>query len=378
MRGSLREKAPGRWELRVPLPPDPVTGRRRRRSASFEGTKRQAERELARLVAGADDDRSAAQNHTLEHLLGKWWEQKEPRLSPTTAREYHRIIVKRLVPTMGTRKVTSIAPADLDTYYLRLAKDGLAPASIRQVHAVLSGALGQAVKWRWITMNPARDATLPKASRTPIDPPTPEQARRLLSLADKHSAEIGLFVRLSAAMGCRRAEVCGLRWIDIDQSRRTVKIRRSVVDVAGRVIIKDTKTHAQRVIALDPGTMNRLAAHHEFAADRAAACGTELAEDSFVLSHTVDGSKPLRPEHATNVFRTLRVKVGVPNARLHDLRHFVATQLISSGHDIRTVSGRLGHAKTSTTLDIYAAFLEPNDRHAADALGELLSDDYDI
>jgi len=126
MRGSLREKTPGRWELRVPLPPDPVTGRRRRRSASFEGTKRQAERELARLVAEADDDRGAAQSHTLEHLLERWWEQKEARLSPTTAREYERIIAKRLVPTMGTRKVASIAPADLDTYYMRLAKEGLA------------------------------------------------------------------------------------------------------------------------------------------------------------------------------------------------------------------------------------------------------------
>ncbi len=117
-----------------------------------------------------------------------------------------------------------------------------------------------------------------------------------------------------------------LRWIDIDQSRRTVKIRRSVVDVAGRVIVKDTKTHAQRVIALDPGTIDRLVSHRDFVVERAGMCGTELPEDAFVLSHAVDDSKPLRPEHATNVFRTLRAKAGVPNARVHDLRHFVATQ----------------------------------------------------
>lgn len=372
MRGSLRQKAPGRWELRVPLPPDRVTGERRRRSVSFTGNKRDAERELARLVAAAERDEATAAKATVASLLDAWWEQKRERLSPTTAREYGRIIEHRLRPDLGKKRLDRLSAADLDAYYVRLQRDGLGASSIRQLHAVLGGALRQAVKWRWLATSPARDATLPRPTRAAITPPSPEQARTLLGFADEHSLEIGMFIRLAAALGARRGEVCGLRWTDLDEAAGTVTIKRAVVDVAGKVHVKDTKTHAERTVTVDAGTLALLADHLRAMSDRAAECGTVLAKDAYVLSPEPDGTKPLRPERATNVFRVLRAKAGVPDARLHDLRHFVATQLIGAGHDIRTVSGRLGHAKTSTTLDIYAAFLRPQDKAAADTLGDLL------
>jgi integrase len=148
-----------------------------------------------------------------------------------------------------------------------------------------------------------------------------------------------MFVRLAAALGARRGEVCGLRWSDLDEAAATITIKRAVVDVAGRVHVKDTKTHAERTVTIDAGTLALLVAHHRAMSDRAEECGVVVALDAYVLSPEPDGAKPLRPERATNVFRGLRVKAGVPSARLHDLRHFVATQLIGAGHDIRTVSG---------------------------------------
>jgi integrase len=375
VRGSLRQKAPGRWELRVPLLPDPISGERRRRSVTFNGAKRDAERELARLVAAAERDDATAAKATVASLLDAWWDQKRERLSPTTAREYGRIIERRLRPDLGKKRLDRLTAADLDAYYVRLEREGLGASSIRQLHAVLSGALRQAVKWRWLATSPARDATLPRATRAAITPPTPEQARTLLALADEHSLEIGMFIRLAAALGARRGEVCGLRWTDLDETAGTITIKRAVVDVAGKVHVKDTKTHAERTVTVDAGTLALLAAHHRAMSDRAAECGIVLSNDAYVLSPEPDGTKPLRPERATNVFRVLRQKAGVPEARLHDLRHFVATQLIGAGHDIRTVSGRLGHAKTSTTLDMYAAFLRPQDKAAADTLGSLLERD---
>ena len=72
------------------------------------------------------------------------------------------------------------------------------------------------------------------------------------------------------------------------------------------------------------------------------------------------------------MFRNLRTKAGLPDARIHDLRHFVATQLIAAGHDIRTVAGRLGHAQTSTTLNTYAAFVKARDHDAAADLAAML------
>ena len=71
-------------------------------------------------------------------------------------------------------------------------------------------------------------------------------------------------------------------------------------------------------------------------------------------------------------FRRLCVRLGIEGVRLHDLRHLHATQLLAAGIPVRTVSGRLGHANASTTLNVYAHFLEASDREAADVMGGLL------
>lgn len=376
MRGSLREKQPGRWELRVPLAPDPVSGARRQRSVSLRGTRRQAERELVRLIADADSGRDTGTRATLSVLLEKWWEHKIGRLSPTTAREYKRLVDTRIRPDLGKRRIDSLTAADLDAYYLHLQRHGkLSPSSVRQVHAVLSGALGQAVKWRWLSSNPARDATLPAARKGGIDPPSPAKLRVLLRLAEEHSMEFGMLLRLGAMLGTRRGELCGLRWDDIDIGAGTLVVRTGVIDVGGHIIEKDTKTHAIRPISVDAGTVKQLIRYRKQVDDRAKLCGVDVAAHAFVLSESPDGTKPFRPDKATATFRALRAKAGLETARLHDLRHFVATQMIGAGHDIRTVAGRLGHANPSTTLNIYSAFLKEKDRAAADDLGHLLDDE---
>ncbi len=97
-----------------PAPADRVTGERRRRSVSFTGTKRDAERELARLVAAAERDEANAAKATMVSLLDAWWDRKRQRLSPTTAREYGRLIERRLRPDLGRRRLDRLTAADLD------------------------------------------------------------------------------------------------------------------------------------------------------------------------------------------------------------------------------------------------------------------------
>jgi integrase len=372
MRGSMRERSPGVWELRAPLPRDPVTGNRGQLSVRFRGTKREADKELARLVADAADGRTHGTQATLGFLLEKWWEQKRGRLSVSTAAEYRRIIDRQVVPALGKVKLSKLTVAQLDDLYLRLERSGLAPSTVRQVHAVISGALKQAVKWRWIGYNPARDASLPSARRHRIQPPDPAKVRALMAKAEAHSPEMGLFIRLAALLGARRGELCGLQWADIHEDSGTVVIRRGVVEIASTLHVKDTKTHSERVVSLDPATAAVLRRHRAYVEERASACGARIVPEAFVLSPALDGSVPLRPNLATDVFRRIRHDVGLDTARLHDLRHFVATQLIGAGHDIRTVSGRLGHAQTSTTLNTYAAFLGARDQEAANQLAALL------
>ena len=95
------------------------------------------------------------------------------------------------------------------------------------------------------------------------------------------------------------------------------------------------------------------------------------------FSTAVDGSVPWYPDSVSRSFKRLCEQEGRSNVRLHDLRHFVASQLLGAGVDVRTVAGRLGHRNASTTLNVYAHFLEQSDRAAADVMGRLIVDDGD-
>src|SRR5213592_4381419 len=104
------------------------------------------------------------------------------------------------------------------------------------------------------------------------------------------------------------------------------------------------------------------------------ACGVALAPSAFVFSHAPDASVPLRPDYMTHRFVKLARRLDV-RCRLHDLRHFMVTQLVAGGVDWRTVSGRAGHVDGHMTLGTYAHFQQAQDRQAADLMEHLLIPD---
>jgi integrase len=197
---------------------------------------------------------------------------------------------------------------------------------------------------------------------------------RLIDAAAAEDPDFGAYLHVAAMTGARRGELCALQWRDIDDTTQAVVIRRNVVEGArGALVIKDTKTHAARRVALDPTTEALLAAHRERWLDRAAAAGKSLRPDAFLFSSAITGDIPWIPNEVTKRFIRLRNKVGVDKVRLHDLRHFAATRLLAAGVPVRTVSGRLGHANAATTLGVYAHFVESSDRDAAAKLEALLA-----
>ena len=201
---------------------------------------------------------------TFGFLLEKWWDQKRGRLSVSTAAEYRRIIDRQVGPALGKVKLSKLTVAQLDDLYLRLERSGLAPSTVRQVHAVISGVLKQAVKWRWIGYNTARDASLPAARRHRIQPPDPTKVRALMAKAEAHSKEMGLFIRLAALLGARRGELCGLQWDDIRRGRR--RPSGSVAGHRGDRTAPSTSRTRRRTpsgvrLALDPATAEVLRRH---------------------------------------------------------------------------------------------------------------------
>jgi integrase len=98
-----------------------------------------------------------------------------------------------------------------------------------------------------------------------------------------------------------------------------------------------------------------LSAHHDRQVERAAAAGVALPADAYVFSDDVLGQQPWRPDSTSRKYRHLRWWVaGLSESRLHDLRHFMATQLLGAGVDPKVVAQRGGWSKVATMLDRYA------------------------
>ena len=272
--------------------------------------------------------------------------------------------------------MAKLTAADLDRFYRQLLKHGAghgpyAPATIRRVHGIVRRALTQGVRWGWISHNPAIDASPPRVSVKELMPPTPEQLVQLFSVADETDPALATFILLAASTGARRGELIALRWSDVDLDRGVLTIERGIVLADRELIEQGTKTHQSRRVTLDVDTVTALWAHRQRAEDVAQAAGTEISRRSFVFSHEVDASAPWRPDSTTRALRMLCEKAGVSGIRLHDLRHYVATRLLASGIDVRTVAGRLGHRNPATTLNVYAHFVPEADEEVASALADV-------
>jgi integrase len=374
MSGSLRQKTKGVWEVRFDGGRDPLTGRRRQISRSVRGSKRDAQQVMNALVAEADAGGFIGTSTTFEQLCIQWLALAENDLSPTTLRRYKNLLSKRILPALGSRRVNSIRTVDLDRLYLGLSNDvGLAPATVRQAHAVIRRAFRQAVRWGWIATNPATNATPPRLVRADLSPPNVDQVGKLLQQASTDDPDLGRFLHVAASTGARRGEICALRWRNLDAKLNTLTIERSIIEIPGGIAEKDTKNHANRRMALDPGTLSVLEEQRRDALKRAAQSGAKLTDESFIFSREPDGLMPWIPGNVTRRFQSLRRALGYDSMRLHDLRHFTATRLMAAGVPVRTVSGRLGHANPSTTLSVYSHFVAASDQVAASVMGDLLS-----
>lgn len=221
-------------------------------------------------------------------------------------------------------------------------------------------------------MNPASLASPPRSPQAEISPPTPEELTRLLLHVDGTDPELACFLRVSAFTGARRSQVCGLKWSDIDFEHRGVTFLRGVVDGPDGIVVKDTKTHRAYAVAIGDPLVDVLRSHRTEMLKRAMLCGIGLPLDAFVFSFAADCSTPWRPDYVTHQFSRSRRQVKLTSVRLHDLRHFMATELLAAGLPITTVAGRLGHARPATTLNVYGHFIRPSDRAAADMMTGIL------
>jgi len=372
MRGTKRKRREGVWEVRAYLGRDPLTGKPRQISKTVHGSAKAADEALRDLIE-KQAPRADGMGASFGQLLDRWLiECERLDLSPTTLRTYRAQIETTIRPTLGKVGLTRLSAKHLDDLYGVMKTDGKTPKTIRNHHAIISAALHQAVRWGWVRTNVAEHAKPPRVSQRRVKAPSVDVVRAVIEAAEERDPRLAALLMLGALTGMRRGELCALRWSDVDLERGELEVSRSVIVVPGGLAEKTTKTDRSRPVALDEVGVALLIQYRARVDDWAEVAGTTVSADAFVFSPHVDCTSPFRPDNVTGFFIRVRDSLGFDGVRLHDLRHFTATQLIGAGVDVRTVAGRLGHSDPSLTLRVYSHVIEERDRAAAAVLGRVL------
>jgi integrase len=222
----------------------------------------------------------------------------------------------------------------------------------------------RAVRLKWVSVNPIEFAEPPSAPKANPRPPSVNEAARIVAEAWK-DPDWGTLIWLTMVTGNRRGELCGTRWRHVDLANGVLHVQRAIGQYGKTTWEKGTKNEGDRRIVLDPDTVVVLSEHRERCIARARALGRELSPDAFVFSRDPVGGDHLKPDSVTQRYSRLVARLGIDTS-IHKLRTYNATELLTSGLDIRKVAGRLGHGSGGvTTMRHYSAWVSEADQRAA-------------
>jgi len=305
---------------------------------------------------------------TVGDLLDEWLAASKPTLKTKTWTDYEAVCRRYVRPTLGKVKLAKLAPDHVQRLYADLQARGFerVPA---QVHSVLHRACKLAVLWRWLPENPC-DRVLPPTYRVPRKEVwTPEELRAFLDGAASHTLH-PLWV-VMVATGCRLGEMLALKWTDVDLPAGVVKVRGNLQRIRGAWVKSTPKTRAgERTITLPPEGLAALKIQRARLAEWRLKAGADWQDTGLVFTGLK--GQPLQPSVVEHALARECERLGLPKVTPHGLRHLHASLLLDAGLPVPAVSARLGHARPSITMAIYAHKVGQDDRQAAEALARAL------
>jgi integrase len=355
-------------------------GRRIQRKAPKQ-TERGAEALLRKLVADRQSGELTRLSTTLEQFLEEWLRVAKRRgVKPRSLDAYRDSLTTHVLPTLGKKRLDRITATDLDRLYEARADAGLSATTIASVHTRLTSLLRLAKRRKLVGHIVTELVDPPKIQKYDARTLTVEEARHLLQgIADHRHGPLWTFI---LGTGCRFGEAAGLRWqdlapdADIAHVRQKVNRRREGKHV--RLVIEDgAKTDAgQRDLHL-PAWVSAALEHQRAVVDLAQdVAGDRWVDQDLVFPNRHGG--PLRESHViVQWHKALEVlglegKPGQPPLRIHDLRHSKGTLMADEGEDLVVIQKTLGHARASTTADLYVGRVPKALRQAAERYGALL------
>lgn len=393
--------------------PDPALTPKKRQKA-VEEFAREFE---AKIQNGAAMD---GRKITLKEFADRWIaEVAEPKLQPGTVTKYREELQDKILPALGHHKLSELKPHIVNAFFVSLGQDGArkdgkpggySKGSITKTRNVLSSILRTASEWEIIDRNPCDKVRVQaEDAADKLKFFTPEQTALFLDYIEQpYTVRVGghervddtgipyrvgdyevtktipeqvrVLFNLAVFTGCRKGELLALQWSDVDFERDMIRISKAVTIVDGKPVCKPPKTKtSNRTVSIPHSLTVRLRALRASQIQYRFKLGDYWQGDNWLFIQDNGKMMSYSTPYQALQDTIARYNAGKPEDKrlplipFHGLRHTSATLLIASQQDVKTVSNRLGHAQTSTTMNIYAHALKESDRRAADALENLLS-----
>jgi len=381
--GTIRKKTVTRngkpytyWESRVTVGRDPGTGKQIQRSFTGKTQKEVREKMQAAAVEVNQGTYTAPSKLTVGQWLDIWQRDYLGAVKPFTVQCYERSVRLYIRPALGAIKLEALDAHTVQQFINELGqprgeKPALSPKTVRNAHGVLHKALQQAVRVGYIRFNPADSCELPRAERKEIKPLDDAAISAFLQAIKGHRFEAIYLTMLFT--GLRRGEACGLTWDCVDLERGTILVNKQLQNVPGQpgeFRLVPTKNSKSRTITAAPFVVKLLRRHKTQQTEARLKAGPLWEDSGFVFCNEI--GERISPSTVYHNYKRVVASIGLPEARLHDLRHSYAVAALRAGDDIKTVQGNLGHHAAAFTLDVYGHVTEEMKQASADRMEQYI------
>ena len=340
-----------RWRVRIKYP-DGTTARPSGTARNITAARKAVEAAKAEAEAGR---RPVALGLTVSQMVTEYMEAKRARWSDRTGWNNDALYRRHILPHLGAKRAAGIQPKDLRTYFKSLQAGGLGDSGQRQVHVLLSGAYKRAIGDGLLRDNPAAYGRPEKAARqvAKVKAFTPVELGQFITAAQ--ADRWGLPLAFLGLTGMRIGEALALTWEDYREDAKVkgayfVSVSKTRSEFEGKAYTGAPKT--AKGVRNVPLSGDAVALVEEMRARVRKEAGSHGNGPTPYIFPSVDG-RPLRQDVMRAVMRRTCERAGVPLLSPHALRHSVASYYLGEGRDAVTVAALLGHAQTSTTLNIY-------------------------
>ena len=322
---------------------------------SFPGmTRRQAEKEYAKLITEFEDSINVRHNLTLKKLLALWLDHKKHNISYRTLQDYSKMVKYHSTSELANVAISELSMHQIQKYIDSMSASKLAAKTIRQRYLTIHQALEYAVRSEFIKSNPSKYVSLPKARKPEIEVIPNDKLSEIIAEVNNSLYRVPLLILFNTAM--RRGEVCALQWQDIDFDKRIITVSKSLYLFQSKWTVKQTKSYKSRHISMNDLLYELLIQEYN-----------NRKSDTWVCPSIV--SEVLSPNTLYKNYSIIAKKFGV-STKLHDIRHTVITMMIQNNINFKIVSEIAGHSSIQMTLDRYTHIKTDAQKEAVAILGQ--------